>query len=232
MKNVLLTTVLSLMMCMGVFAQDYFNAPKANEKVLGTITLTQSMYYNKQINIGHHLEATKDDWYRSLKEKAIQEYPNRAVEIRGMTLGPFSATNKYGDWYDGPAIGKVVVLNDPETLSQALKKALRNVREGSRLAIDQVSVPNSMDRNDFKDQIIDVLLDGGYKVLAKEYLEKLYREQQDQQSGIYNEKTTVQENNFSAVGYFINVKVTETSIRVQVVNVSTGEYEGNATVNF
>ena len=35
-----------------------------------------------------------------------------------------------------------------------------------------------------------------------------------------------------AVGYYINVKVTETSLRVQVVNVSTGEYEGNATVNF
>jgi len=69
-------------------------------------------------------------------------------------------------------------------------------------------------------------------VVAKEQLEKLYREQQDQQSGIYNPNTTVQDNNFSAVGYYINVKVTETSIRVQVVNVSTGEYEGNATVNF
>jgi hypothetical protein len=34
------------------------------------------------------------------------------------------------------------------------------------------------------------------------------------------------------VGYYINLKVTETSLRVQVVNVSTGEYEGNATVNF
>ena len=77
-----------------------------------------------------------------------------------------------------------------------------------------------------------ILLNKGYRVVAKEYFEKLYQEQQDQQSGIYNEKTTVQENNFSAVGYYINVKVTETFVRVQVVNVSTGEYEGNATVNF
>ena len=117
-------------------------------------------------------------------------------------------------------------------LSQALNKALRNVREGSRLAIDQVTVISNMDRETLKDQLIDALLDKGYKVVAKEYLERLYQEQQDQQSGIFNDRTTVQGDNFSGVGYYINVKVTETSLRVQVVNVSTGEYEGNATVNF
>ncbi len=117
-------------------------------------------------------------------------------------------------------------------LPQALNKALRNVREGSRLAIDQVSVPYSMEKENLKDQLLDLLLDKGYKVIAKDYLDKLYEEQQAQQSGIYNDNTTVQDNNFSAVGYYINVKVTETSLRVQVVNVSTGEYEGNATVNF
>ena len=100
------------------------------------------------------------------------------------------------------------------------------------MAIDQIIVTKDTKEETVKDQIIDILLEKGYRVVAKEYLEKLYREQQDQQSGIYNEKTTVQENNFSAVGYFINVKVTEISIRAQVVNVSTGEYEGNATVNF
>ena len=139
--------------------------------------------------------------------------------------------------YYGPATGKVVDLHDMETIinfsiPQALNKALRNVREGSRLAIDQVTVINSMDREALKDQLLDVLLDKGYRVVAKDYLEKLYEEQKDQQSGIYNDKTTVQTDNFSAVGYYLNVKVTETSLRVQVVNVSTGEYEGNATVNF
>jgi len=138
-------------------------------------------------------------------------------------------------WCD--LLGKVVYTPDPEaqtyeSLSQALNKALRNVREGSRLAIDQVSVPYSMEKETLKDQLLDLLLDKGYKVIAKDYLDKLYEEQQAQQSGIYNDNTTVQDNNFSAVGYYINVKVTETSLRVQVVNVSTGEYEGNATVNF
>ena len=103
---------------------------------------------------------------------------------------------------------------------------------GSKVAIDGISVPSETNNEYYKDQVINLLLNKGYKVVAKEYLQKLYNEQQDQLSGIYNENTTVQENNFSAVGYYINVKATDSSVRVQVVNVSTGEYEGNATVNF
>ena len=228
MKKVLLTTVMSLMMCIGVYAQDYLNPPKANEKVLGTISWGSTGDYK-----------THQNFYEKLLEKARHEFPGKVIDIRGMEVGTVCSDCKSGNrtLYDGPAIGKVVYIVDPETqinenLSKVLNKALRNVREGSRLAIDQVTVISSMDRGEFKDQLIDVLLDKGYKVVAKEYLEKLYEEQQSQQSGIYNERTTVQENNFSAVGYYINVKVTETSLRVQVVNVSTGEYEGNATVNF
>lgn len=121
-------------------------------------------------------------------------------------------------------------------LSKAFDKALMNVREGSRFSIDNVTVSgditSEINKESVKDNVIDVLLDKGYKVVAKEYLERLYQEQQKQQSGIYNENTVVQENNLSAVGYFINIKITDESLRVQVVNVSTGEYEGNATITF
>ena len=53
-----------------------------------------------------------------------------------------------------------------------------------------------------------------------------------QGGGGYNERTTAKTDNLSGVGCFLNVRVTEKSIRVQVVNVSTGEYEGNATIDF
>lgn len=222
MKKVLLTTIMSLMMCMGVYAQDYLNAPKANEKVIGTVS------WGTTDNCRDY-----QNYYIILLDKARQQYPDKEIDIREIKAGNSCGTN----YYSGPAIGKVVDLRDPEmkaygNLPQALNKALRNVREGSRLAIDQVSVPYSMEKENLKDQLLDLLLDKGYKVIAKDYLDKLYEEQQAQQSGIYNDNTTVQDNNFSAVGYYINVKVTETSLRVQVVNVSTGEYEGNATVNF
>jgi len=233
MKKVLLTTVMSLMMCMGVFAQtqpDYMKAPKLGEKVIGVVSGTSQTSG----------DFSDHDRYDQLLEKARQEYPNRAIDIRRIECEKKYAGNNhdgYGDIYHYSFHGKVIEIigieaHVKEHISQAFNKALRNVREGSRLAIDQVSVPYTMEKENLKDQLLDLLLDKGYKVIAKDYLDKLYEEQQAQQSGIYNDNTTVQDNNFSAVGYYINVKVTETSLRVQVVNVSTGEYEGNATVNF
>lgn len=232
MKKVLLTTVMSLMMCMGVFAQDYLNPPKANEKVLGMVSVEKG---NWSSNNG--VWGTAAQWYNALLIEAMTRYPNKVVDIRQMI--PSKDDHSDIPWM-APVVGKVVDLDgSPETqslenLSKAMDKALRNVREGSRVAIDMVTVSGgvSINREDLKDQIIDALLDKGYKVVAKDYLEKMYEEQEAQQSGIYNESTTVKTDNFSAVGYYINVKVTETSLRVQVVNVSTGEYEGNATVNF
>lgn len=228
-------------MCSFGYAQDYLSAPQKNEKVIGTVSDYKAACMSDPVTAPHNCtNATKLRWYETLLEKAKREFPGKVVDIRGMEVGSYDG-DSWGGLYKGPAVGKVVEIGvgSPETqslenLSKAMDKALRNVREGSRVAIDMVSVSGgiSINREDFKDQVIDALLDKGYRVVAKDYLEKLYEEQKDQGSGIYNDKTTVQENNFSAVGYFINVKVTETSLRVQVVNVSTGEYEGNATVNF
>ena len=115
-------------------------------------------------------------------------------------------------------------------LEKAVDKALLEVREGARIAIDQIRVPSGTDKEEYKDEVVEILLDKGFKVVAKEYMERLYEEQQSQQSGIYNDRTTVKENNLSAVGYFLNVKLTDTALRVQIINVSTGEYEGNVTI--
>ncbi|MBR0169695.1 MAG: hypothetical protein IJQ14_02515 [Bacteroidales bacterium] len=122
--------------------------------------------------------------------------------------------------------------DEGDDLTKALDKALQDIREGSRIAIDQVRVPSDVNKEEYKDEVVEILLDKGYKVVAKEYLEKLYEEQQAQQSGIYNDRTTVKDNNFSAVGYYLNVRLTETSLRVQIINVSTGEYDANVTIKF
>ena len=223
-------------MCSFGYAQDYLNAPKANEKVIGTVSENA-----KALGCSNEYGCvyTKFKWYEALLRKTKQDFPGKVVDIRSMEVGSYYDNNQGGTYF-GPAVGKVVEIGgnpeaqSMENLSKAMDKALRNVREGSRVAIDMVTVSGgvSINREDLKDQIIDALLDKGYKVVAKDYLEKMYEEQEAQQSGIYNENTTVKPDNFSAVGYYINVKVTETSLRVQVVNVSTGEYEGNATVNF
>ena len=208
-------------MCSFGYAQEYMKDPEPNEKVLEVMTIDDGTWHAPRM------------WYAELLKAAQDKYPSKTVYIRNFSCGrAVGSSENYG-----PATGKVVYIVDPQTqwkesVSPAMDKAFRNVREGSRIAIDQVTVLNGMDREEFKDRIIDILLDKGYKIIAKEYLDKLYEEQLNQQSGVYNERTTVQENNFSAVGYYVNVKVTETSLRVQVINVSTGEYEGNATITF
>ena len=203
---------------------------KEYEKAIGTVfsSFKITNYYRN----GEENEI-ENKLYQALIEKTNSQYINYPESfLRSLSLR--RQNDDDGRLYIMEAVVAVV---DPvalinSRLSPAVEKALRNVRQGARIAIDQFVVGSGLNREEYKDQVLDILLDNGYKVVAKEYLEKLYEEQRNQQSGIYNENTTVQENNFSAVGYFVNVKITESSIRVQVINVSTGEYEGNATVKF
>lgn len=239
MKKVLLTTVMSLMMCMGVFAQtqpDFMKAPKSNEKVLGVITL------NFNCSTGPGGLSIYNAYDRLLKKAKIDymNQSNKGLDIRDLQIkDECTGYSGHSIWTHNCSLyGKVVTISDDviirETLLQAFMKALKDVPEGARLAIDRISsVDDKIDKEDYKDQMIDILIDKGYRVVAKEYLQKLYQEQQDQlNSGFYNPDTTVEGSNFSAVGYFISLKVMESSMRVQVVDVSKGEYVGNATVNF
>lgn len=252
MKKVLLTTVMSLMMCMGALAQttyEWKKPPKATEIEIGIV---ENWFYagGRRYDLNYRLIDDNREYYsdEQLYEKLLKQANGKYAE----TYPKFALRNFKSNCNDnvpGDCINchwdqrrysysAIVVIPDPtietnKKISQAMTKALREVPDGSRLAIDRITSTNEeIDREELKDQLIDMLLDNGYKVVAKEYLAKLYEEQKDWESGIYNESTTGKENNFSAVGYYINVKVTETSLRVQVVNVSTGEYEGNATVNF
>lgn len=163
------------------------------------------------------------------------EYDRLINEYRPKTFAYISSDyycEKYHKYRIYLMSATVVTVDQDSYLKEAVDKTLKNVNLGSRLAIDQLSGFKEDEIDNTKDELLDILLDKGYKVVAKEYLQKLYEEQQQQQSGVYNVETTAQANNFSAAGYYLNVKKTEKSIRVQVINVSTGEYEGNATVNF
>lgn len=235
--------------CFWGFAQDYLSAPKQFEKVLVSISADRNphgYHVNKQtVSENSWAEfATKERWYKILLVKAQIAYPDKMVDIRNMTVGDYYCHIKgrllpeeNGDFYVGPAVGLVVDLRSPEnllysSLPKIIETTMQKMRQGSRVSLDQINVTNGIDREELKDYLISALLENGYRVVAKEYLQKLYEEQQNQKSGIYNESTTVEENNFSAVGYFLNVKVTEASVRVQAINVSTGEYTANSVVNY
>ena len=234
------------MMCFSlVFSQDWKKSPKENERVIGTVMVTHPK------SILNWADEDNNMVYKDLLSKAKEDFPNKSIDLRNVIYsvsrhwepteyvgeGKYRRQTQPGYYYHRTYMSATVIELPLETrlneiLVKTVDKALSRVSTGSRLAIDQVSVSGGLDRATVKDQLVDILLDNSYKVVAKEYLEKLKEEQAEQLSGSFNEKTTAKVGNFSGVGYFVNVRVTEKSIRIQVVNVSTGEYEGNATVEF
>lgn len=209
----------------GVYAQeDYSKAqksPQSKELVLAKESKTKKGYDNAQAA------------YKAALREAQQAFPKKSVGIRNLTKGDVKVNGdgSVSHYYT------YTVVELPSAVEQkmydAIGKATRGIDEGCSFAIDQFSVTDGKtDKEKAKGQAVDCLINKGYKVLAKEKLQRLYKEQQDQQSGIYNQENALETNGFSTVGYFISVRITEEYVQVQVVDVATGEYVGNVTESF
>ena len=177
--------------------------PQKNEMVLTKNTCTRSGYNNYQAA------------YKAALREAKQANPNKEVGIRNLAVGDVKVNGdgSVSHYYTYT----VVELPSPvvQKLIEAINKATREIDEGNRFALDKLTITDGQtDKEKTKGQIVDLLLGKGYKVVAKESLEKLYNEQQGQQSGIYNPDTTVEGNNFTAVGYFISVRITEEYVQL------------------
>lgn len=216
---------LATLLCICSFAQEDLilaqKKPRQNEKVLVRNCVTAYGY--------NSLRAAYNEALREAKSK----YAGRAVDVRNLTKGELKFTS------DGMASNRynytIVELPDAVTLalSSALTKALAEVDEEGKFAINKVVITSEeVDKTKIKGELIELLSQKGYKVVAKEYLERLYEEQKTSKSEAFNQKTTIKGNNFSAIGYYINVSITDDYLQVQIINVSTGEYDGNAIVNF
>ena len=218
-----LSVVILLICTCTINAQDYSKAkkhPSKTEVVLSTNMQTSKGYDSEQAG------------YKAALREAQRAYPEKNVEIRDMRQGDLKVNQGGSVSY----CYRYTIVEVPSVLSQklydAITKATKDIEEGNRFEFDKVTITDrSIDKEKIKGQIVDMLLDKGYKVVAKESIEKLYKEQQGQQSGIYNEETVVESNKFTAVGYYLTVRITEEYVQVQVVNVTTGEFEGNVTEN-
>lgn len=242
---------------LGTISVQYFGGYTLYYKtdVVGTSSDGTKKYYKAGTTENHEFFTSGSDAELHAEVEAAKRYPmydpdKGELSIRNLswTKSTRKNTSRSNDLYDQfdyvLEVTATVVQpkgasssssssgsRNSDPLSKALNKALQDIRDGSRIAIDQVRVPSDMDRNEYKDRVVELLLDKGFKVVAKEYLERLYEEQKDQQSGKYNDRTVAQMGNFTGVGYYLNVRLTEETLRIQVINVSTGEYEGNVTVN-
>lgn len=224
-KRILALALAMLLGIGSVAAQEDFDkaqkAPQGKETVLTKETRTRSGHDNLQ------------SAYKAALREAKQANPKKEVGIRNLTKGSVKVNGDGSVSY----YYTYTVVELPDAMAQklyeALGKATRQINDGNRFAVDNISVTDGKsDKEKIKGQVVDYLIGRNYKVVAKDYLEKLYKEQQGQQSGIYNEETTAEMGNFSAVGYYLTVRITEEYVQVQVVNVSTGEYVGNVIENF
>lgn len=218
--NGVIVLAFAMLLGMGAKAQENFNkaqkTPQSKEVVLVKESQTRNGHDNLQ------------SAYKAALHEAKQANPKKEVGIRNLTRGNLKVNGDGSVSY----YYTYTVVELPSAVEQkiyeSIGKATRSIEEGNRFAIDKVSIDEGLaDKEKTKGQAVDYLIGKGYKVVAKEFLQKLYKEQQGQQSGIYNEESKVKNNNFSATGYYLTIRITEEYVQVQVVNVSTGEYVGN-----
>ena len=207
----------------GLSAQEDYNRaqqkPNQKEVILNKDAKTSRGYNSYQ------------SAYKAALREAQKTYAGKTIAIRDLSKGDIKISG------DGSVLNyynyTIVELPDViySALYDAIQKATATIEEESCFAIEKVVITDQQsDKENVKSQITNLLLNKGHKVVAKEYLEKLYTEQQGQQSGIYNEKTTIESNNFTATGYYLRARITEEYVLIEVVNVSTGEFEGNVSV--
>ncbi len=241
--------------------EKYRNPPRSVEKVIGNVrnehycgsrydvysynrrdkryteydhSVNEFIYYKDEVLIEELLSQAKEKYGNKYPKLSLRNFKSDHIESGPDNLDIIGKKNIYKLKCECSA--QVVILDTmkaaKENLRLVIEKAMKNIPKGSRVSIDQVEVIVGIDKDDYKDQMIELLLGNGYKVVAKEFMQRLYEEQKQQQTGVYNEETTVQKNNFSAVGYYVNIRMTSEGLRMKIVNVSTGEYEGNAIINF
>lgn len=204
-------------------AQDYSKArkhPSKTEVVLSTNLRTKNGYDTYQAA------------YKAALREAQRSYPEKDVEVRDLREDEVkvNAGGSISHYY------RYTIIEMPSAVTQklyvAIEKATKDIEEGNRFALDKVTVTDrSIDKEKIKGQVVDMLLERNYKVVAKDMLERLSKEQNTQQNGSSDEENANEQNKFTSVGYYVIVRVTEEYIQVQVVNVSTGEFEGNVTEN-
>lgn len=187
-KNIILT-VLLIKLCSFGYSQtvqewvELKKEPQANEIVLGEITYTQYLYCEfdrydyikgKLTYIGRdrddfdvetdaqlleHLKKDADKKFKQMNTSYYFRNFKKESKIEKRTLNEYIRNAIY----HCNEVSVTVVFKNPEfekmeTLKSSIKKALENIKDGSRLAIDQIRIVGG-DKDDFKDQIIKILLD-------------------------------------------------------------------------
>ncbi len=137
-------------------------APQAKEVVLIKNARTQRGYDSFQAA------------HKAALREAKQEYPNKEVGIRNLSKGnvKVNGDGSVSHYYNYTVVELPGVV--AQNLFNAINQATREIDEGNRFALDKLTIIDGQtDKEKTKGQIVDYLLGKGYKVVAKEHLEKI-----------------------------------------------------------
>ena len=161
-------------------------------------TMSKKYYLSKQG------EPSEKEWYNKIVSDVKRDYPNKMIGIEkgSGSICYVGRSEQYEDDYTEYIFDYEIKILEPN-IRYYLNEAIRNAKDGSKIALNQVIAFGTSDEN-LENQVMDILMDEGFRVVSS----------------------------ISNADYFINLKMNDNSLQIRMANASTGEYEGISTAKY
>lgn len=161
-------------------------------------TMSKKYYLSKQG------EPSEKEWYNKIVSDVKRDYPNKMIGIKkgNGSICYVGRWAQYEDDYKEYIFDYEIKILEPN-IRYYLNEAIRNAKDGSKIALNQVIAFGTSDKN-LENQVMDILMDEGFRVVSS----------------------------ISDADYFINLKKDDNSLQIRMGNAVTGEYEGVSSVKY
>lgn len=158
---------------------------------------------SKKYYLSKQGEPSEKEWYNKIISDVKRDYPNKMIGIKkGNGSICYIGRSSQYEYDYTEYIFDYEIKILEPNIRYYLNEAIRNAKDGSKIALNQILSMGGTDEN-LKVQLLDILFDEGFRVVSISYAD-----------------------------YYINVKMNDNSLQIQMVNAVTGEYEGVSSVKY
>lgn len=145
---------------------------------------------------------SEQGWYNKIIANVKRDFPNRMIGISGF---PHGDSNYEGLYRKGNSnyIYELEYSILVPNIRYYLNEAIRNAKDGSKIAFNVVEVLGTADES-MENQLMGILFDEGFRVV----------------------------NTISDSDYYINFKMYDNSLQIQMVNTMNKEFEGVSSIQY
>jgi hypothetical protein len=108
-------------------------------------------------------------------------------------------------------------------VTNATAKAMVDISKNTVVLISNIETDNETSKQQVYDTLETELLNIGYRIIDRNEINRIQKEQDMQLSNEFDENTAVQIGNIVGANYFITARVSNGSIRLRVIDVISGE---------